>query len=316
MMKRYTFFIFLILYLLQLKVYAQGCCTAGTASLGGAMSSIIPENYLSVMTKYESNFLGNSYTGRAKISDPLNRSATVTFVSLNFEYGLAKKISLLGIISYNYRERNITVTSASDRTKHEDVKFSANGLGDIVLLAKYELISPDFFSPFTLSLGGGAKLPVGDFRKEDNGTRLPVDLQPGSGAVDLMLWGYVSDKFRKFNLSLYSSILYTYKGTNLNGYKVGDELIATIGGDYNFTEYVSVSLRVRGRFANPDYADSRILSSTGNTSYDLLPYLNYYEGNFSISIYKMFPLYRNVRGIQLMVSDVFGLQFQYLLNFN
>ena len=313
-MMKILFVIFIMLAKCE-KIHSQGCCTAGTSSLGGVFRNIVPVNNLSIIAGYENNYLVASFDGRNEISDPLKRSATVSYLTLQLEYGISEKVSVLAITSYTFRERNTTVTSPSDNFQ-QDVKFSGQGFGDIILLGKYEIVTPDFFSPLTFAIGGGAKLPVGDFRKKDNGSRLAIDLQPGTGAPDLLLWSYLSNSFTSLSLSIYGNLLYRYAGTNLDGYKIGDEFLVTLGANYYFTEYLTFSLQLRSRFANADYADRRTLPSTGGTSYDLFPYLNYIEGKFSFSVYTMVPLYRNTRGIQLTNSQVLGAQLQYLIDLN
>lgn len=295
--------------------WAQGCCTAGTSSLGGIERSVIPVDNLSVMAGFDYNYLGAAFDARNEIEDPLNRTATVSYFTLQMEYGLSERVSVLGIINYTFRERNVTYSSSVDNTT-QDVTFNGQGFGDLVLIGKYEIIRADFFSPFTLAIGGGVKLPTGDFRRENNGSRLAIDLQPGTGAIDGLFWSYASYNFQSINLSLYGNLLYRYTGTNLEGYKIGDEVLFLIGANYNFADYLSLTLQVRSRFANPDYADGRELPSTGRTSYDLYPYLNYLEGRFSLRVYTQVPLYRNTRGIQLTVSQVLGVQMQYFFDFS
>jgi hypothetical protein len=294
---------------------SQGCCTAGTSSLGGVDRSVIAKDNLSVMLGFDYNYLGSAYNSRNEISDPLNRTATVSYFSFQLEYGISEKVSVMGITNFNIRERNITVTSVVDDTQQE-LTFNGQGFGDIVLLGKYEIITPNFFSPLALAIGGGVKLPTGNFRVEDNGTRLAIDLQPGTGATDALLWSYLSNSFRSINLLLYGNLLYRYPGTNLEGYRVGDELLVVLGADYGVTEYFSLTLQLRSRFAEPDFAGGRKLPSTGSTSYDLYPYLNYIEGKFSLRIYTQIPLYRNMRGIQLTVSQVLAVQLQYFFDFS
>lgn len=316
-MRRNTIIIFVTIVLMAIpdKAPAQGCCTAGTSSLGGIERSVIPVNNLSVMAGFDYNYLGTAYDARNEIEDPLNRTATVSYYTLQMEYGLSEKVSVLGIINYTFRERNVTYSSPVDNTT-QDVTFNGQGFGDLVIIGKYEIVQGNFFSPFTMALGGGVKLPTGDFRRENNGSRLAIDLQPGTGAIDGLFWSYASNNFQSINLSLYGNLLYRYAGTNLEGYKIGDEILFLIGANYRFTDYLSFTLQVRSRFANSDFADGRNLPSTGGTSYDLYPFLNYLEGKFSLRIYTQIPLYRNTRGIQLTVSQVLGVQMQYFFDFN
>lgn len=296
-------------------VLSQGCCTAATSSLGGTERSVLPSGNLTILTGYDYNYLGSSYNGRNKIPDPLNRTANVSYYSLQLEYGITNKLSVLAITNYTSRERKETVTSPIDNTR-DMVSFKGQGIGDIIILGKYEIISAGFFNPLIVAIGGGAKLPVGSFQKDENGSRLAINLQPGTGASDLLLWNYLSYSINSLGLTFYSNILYRYPGVNLDGYRIGDELLFNLGVNYNYTEYLTFSLQVKSRFSKPDFALNRELPSTGQTNFDLFPYINYYERNVLIRVYTMIPLYRNVRGIQLTVSQVFGVQLQYSFNFN
>ena len=89
----------------------------------------------------------------------------------------------------------------------EVINFTGNGFGDIVILGKYEVITPSILSPFGFAIGGGAKLPTGSFEEEKNGTRLSIDLQPGTGATDLLLWGHTMYAFPSLSLSFNANLL-------------------------------------------------------------------------------------------------------------
>jgi hypothetical protein len=56
---------------------------------------------------------------------------------------------------------------------------------------------------------------------------------------------------------------------------------------------------------------NRIQSGTGGTYYDFMPGIGYQEGRSSVRVFGQLPLYRNVRGIQLTLAHMFGLQFTY-----
>jgi len=73
-------------------------------------------------------------------------------------------------------------------------------------------------------------------------------------------------------------------------------------------------LQLKGRYTDRDYWDGRFLPSTGGTYIDLTPSLIYVEGNFNLRILAQFPLYRNVKGIQLTVSEKLGAEMRYLFN--
>jgi len=117
-------------------------------------------------------------------------------------------------------------------------------------------------------------------------------------------WGpYLTDRQ---SFSLIANLLYRYPSVNLDGYRFGDEYIFSLIGEYYFTEYLTLSVGMRARFAEEDFWNGRFLPSTGGTYYDVIPGVIYSERAYSLKIFYQSPVYRNVRGIQLTTSNIIG----------
>lgn len=311
---RFIFLVLITVFLFETRISAQGCCTPGSSSLGGVERGIAAYRTLILSLNYQYNSLQKAYQGTRNIQDPLRRTAEVQTLNFEFEYGLQKKVSAVVIASYLNKTRELTVKSAvGNLTETRD--FKASGFGDIFVLGKYQVVSPTLTSPVELSVGGGAKLPVGSYRQEQDGVRQSIDLQPGGGAADLLGWAFVMRSFPQVGLRLYGNIFYSYAGTNFDGYKFGDELFAALGAEYRLLEYLDFSLLARARFARKDFSNGRLLSATGGSFYYALPSLIYHEGQSSFRIFGQLPIYRNVNGIQLTPNYMLGLELQYLFDF-
>ena len=296
-------------------IYSQACCTVGTSIANGGERGAIPVNTLSTSLMFQQNILNTAYESSQKIVDPLNRKSTVTNINLELEYGIVNKVSILFILPYTNRTRETNVTD-SETNNTEVISFTGQGLGDIILLGKYEIITPNIISPLGLAIGGGAKLPTGSFEVENNGTRLSIDLQPGTGASDLLLWGHFLYGLPSIGFSTNANFLYRYAGVNLDSYRYGDEFLTSVNGTYSFAEFLAVNLQLKGRFASEDYWNGRFLPSTGGTYIDLTPSLIYYEGSFSLRVFVQVPVYRNVKGIQLAVNEMLGTEISYIFDLN
>jgi hypothetical protein len=291
---------------------SQGCCTSGVITLGGLESGVLPAGMLSAGVNYQYTALDATYQGTEQIDDPLRRSAAVAHVTLQVEYGLAPGVSLLGLLPYADKSRTITVESGpagSGQTETET--FEGAGIGDVSLLVKFQLVKPTLFSPLEVALGGGATFPTGSFTEEVNGARLSLDLQPGTGAPVLAGWSYAWFAWPEARAKAEAGMTYRYAGTNIDGYRVGDELSLLLGGRYGITDELGAALQVRSRFTGKDYADRRLLSATGGTFHDLVPLLDYGEGPVGIRAFAQVPLYRNVRGIQLTPSFSIGVELRF-----
>jgi hypothetical protein len=225
--------------------------------------------------------LNQTYSGNQRVNDVLRRDAAVTILNLELEYGLAERVSVVFIGNYSAKRRKFTTTDAQG-SGTQTTEFSVSGLGDLQLLVKYQLLRPTPFSPFEISLGAGAKLPVGSYTKGQSGTRYALDLQPGTGAIDLIGFFYASRTFPAYRLSLYANLLYRYTGSNPDGYKLGNEWLPTLGAGYGITNWLEIDLLARARLAEKDFAEGRFLPSTGGQMYSITPVLLYREKNVAL----------------------------------
>ncbi len=301
--------------ILPQEIFPQACCTVGTSISSGVERSVIKHKNLSAAFFFQHNILNNTYQATNKIEDPLNRESAVSDFTLELEYGIAERVSVLLVGGYTNKSRTTTITDPEINSS-EEITFTGNGFSDIVILGKYEIVMPDIILPLGATIGAGAKLPTGSYTLEENGTRLSIDLQPGTGASDLLLWGHINYSFPILRISINANALYRYAGTNIDNYRYGDEVLASVNGTYGIADFLAINLQLKGRYADRDYWDGRFLPSTGGTYIDLTPSLIYVEGNFNLMILAQFPLYRNVKGIQLTVSEKLGAEMRYLFNLN
>lgn len=294
-------------------IFSQGCCTAGSSTFGGLERGASSYGNLNLSFSYIYNGLNSTYSGSEEITDPLNRTASVSSFNFEGEYGLVEKFSLLISGTYLVKNRETTVRS-NETNETEVIEYNGTGLGDVIVIGKYEIISPDVVSPLSLALGGGVKLPVGSYTQEVDGSRLAIDLQPGTGSLDALLWGNFYKGFLPLPIAVSASALYKYSGSNLDGYRFGDEFIFSVDGEYSFTEYFTISLSLRGRYAAEDFWGGRFLPSTGGSYYNFIPALIYSESFYSLKVFYQTPVYTNVQGIQLTTSNLLGVEL--LFNFN
>jgi hypothetical protein len=284
--------------------------------LGGFVSGVQKYRTLSLSADYQYISLTDAYQGSENIEDPLHRTAEVAYFMVQGEYGLQPRLSVLFSLHFSDKSREITVQSAQGTSQFtETAKFRATGIGDLTLLAKFQAVRTSVTSPFGLALGAGAVLPTGSYTKEQDGARLSIDLQPGTGAIVLIGWGHAEYGFPGIGLTIFASGMYRYAGANLDGYRIGDEINTTLGAEQQIGEYLAASLSVRSRYAAEDYANDRFLNGTGGTFHDLMPGLAYEDGPSMARIFAQLPLYRNVRGIQLTASYLLGVEYRHTFDF-
>ncbi|KAA0220544.1 hypothetical protein EDS67_29505 [candidate division KSB1 bacterium] len=311
---RITAFLAAVLLAFAVKLHAQGCCTAGSAAIESLEHGVIPFKRLNLNVNYRHAHLGNTFEATRKIDDPLARKANVQVFGLEMEYGLAERVSLLLHLNYVVRNRELTARNSLGNVTQR-LKVEGDGLGDPVMMIKYLAIAPTLTGPFELALGAGAKPPIGNYRQQRNGARLPIDLQPGTGAIDLLGWLYAAYHLPRQRLRFNVHGLYRYAGANFDGYKFGDELVVSAGMEYNYHEHMSFSLSARGRFAKQDYSNKRILAATGSSAWFVEPAFSYFGKNSTFRIFGQMPAYQNVRSIQLTPSWMVGLGLGFIFDF-
>jgi hypothetical protein len=303
-----------VLMVFAQKLHAQGCCTAGSAYIEGLEHGVIPLKSLSLSVNYRHTHLGNSFESTKKIDDPLDRKANVQVFGFEAEYGLTTNVAILLNLNYVIRNRELTARNALGNVTQR-LKVEGDGFGDPVLMVKFLAVASSLTRPFELALGGGAKLPMGNYRQERNGARLPIDLQPSTGAIDLLGWLYAGYNLPRHHLRFNLHGLYRYAGANFDGYKFGDELIVSTGTEYNHREYLSFAISARGRFAKQDYSNKRILQATGSSAWYVEPAFSYFGKNSLFRIFGQIPVYQNVRSIQLTPSWMIGMGLGFIFDF-
>jgi len=133
--------------------------------------------------------------------------------------------------------------------------------------------------------------------------RLSLDLQPGTGSWDGLLWAYFYQGLPLKGLSLFGSTTFRYPTENSDGYRLGSELSYYLGTSHRYYQFLDLLAQIRGRLAGRDRHSGRKLSSTGgHWIYLVLGGNLNVTRSLSIQAYGQFPVYQNVNGIQLTPS--------------
>lgn len=140
-------------------------------------------------------------------------------VDLWGKYFVAKKLQLAINVPIEY----------NDYQYDKKVQTSVNGLGDISVLGIYQLhnTQTDTSNNFRqrVSVGGGVKLPTGNYKAMKNDELIAEDLQAGSGSVDVILLANYMARYKKVGISLLTS--YKLNGQNKLKYSFANGINVT-----------------------------------------------------------------------------------------
>ena len=196
-------------------------------------------------------------------------------------------------------ELNVFIPLQNNKSKTNNILNRHTGLGDISLNTGFHFITPkaDEFFRHKLIVGVGMKLPTGNhFAHDQNGNRLPFEMQPGSGSLDG--FGYVNYMFVANNLGANISVNYKVNGSNNYHEKLKN----------SHNHYVSVFYKIKHKElivypslqANYEYTKGlaihfRLLNNTQVNSLLLGPGLDVYYKSFSFNTSWQFTAFETVR---------------------
>jgi len=181
-MIRILFFCLIVLGCHQ--VFSQTCCSGGVPLSNNLGLPNEGKGSFTVGLNYDYNNLNTLNAGSNKLDDD-SRLRITNSILLNLGYAFTDRFSLEALFTWVNQTRTIS--------QFGNENFSeTQGIGDAVFLAKYAI--PDLLgSQSVLNLGVGTKAPLG---KSDlttaEGFQLTADLQPGSGAWDILGWLSIS----------------------------------------------------------------------------------------------------------------------------
>ena len=304
-MKFFTVLIFIagLLLIPAMPLRAQTCCSGGVPlanNIGGMPKAEDGTFMFSVI--FDANFLRTLKDGTEKLDD-FSRQRTTYSALIKAQYAINDKLSVEGLFSGIRQERNIEQGTFSDFKK-------TTGLGDAVLLANFNYLSTSTAN-FTFAVG--PKIPTGPSDlKDDRGITMNADMQPGSGAWDLILHHRIAKIFN-FRPQAAFSYLVTYRLTGENPdylgsqvYEFGNELQMLLGWSesQNLGKLLyAYGLSFRYRHAAMDKNNHVILPNTGGQWIFLMPSLSWHlNQDVSVTINAELPLFSEVEGTQLTPS--------------
>ncbi|MCB2408164.1 transporter [Hymenobacter lucidus] len=206
-------------------------------------------------------------------------------VELRGKYFLAQRLELNAFVPY------VMNTAQSNGRK-----LNTAGLGDVTVFAGYHLIRAIETAGVQsrLIVGGGVKLPTGDFQRQSPaGRRYPMLNQPGTGTTDGFVYANYIGSYRSFGLSLNSSYRRSTRNRFENSLAPSTASFANLFyrvalGD-KWQIYPSAQLyyeKTRGEMLEGQLTHEHAINAAL-----LGPGMDIYYQNFSLNTSAQFPLY-------------------------
>ncbi|VAW11267.1 hypothetical protein MNBD_BACTEROID03-245 [hydrothermal vent metagenome] len=310
---------FISVFLLGQHLISQTCCSGGVPLSNNLGLPNEGKGSFIAGLNYDYNNLNTLNAGSDKLDDD-SRLRITNSVLVSAGYAFTDRVSFEALFTWVNQTRTISQFGNENLTE-------TSGIGDAVFLGKYAM--PNVLGQGTvLNLGIGTKAPLGesDLTTED-GLQLTADLQPGSGAWDMLGWLSVSKglNFRP-SATLSGSFTYRLTGKNnsyLNGlaiYEFGDVVQANAGYTDQFLLFntifdLGVVFKYRKSFS--DKIDGSDIPNTGGEWVFVRPQLAaQISPTIALSTRIELPIYSNVEGTQLTPTWRFtaGISFKFKKN--
>lgn len=210
--------------LLLLSVKATGCDICG-CSMGGSYLGILPQfhkNFVGFRYSEQSSWASHSKSRLASgIYESEERFRSYDLMTRFYPFNRLQAVVLLPYLHFNKTE--------------DETSTQTNGLGDVTLMANYLVFDTgDSLKRNwrqTITIGGGAKLPTGNYSQHNSdGTLLNPNLQTGSGSVDFLAalsytlryrrWGFIGSAQGRLNTA------------NKNNYQFGNRVNGSVSVFY------------------------------------------------------------------------------------
>ena len=302
-------FLILILLIFFNEVSSQTCCSGGVPVSNNIGFQSSDQGTWHISLNADFNVLKTLKNEAETLQDDLRLRTTQSYI-FRSAYAVTDRISIESFVPFIRQTRRITTNSGSaDRQ-------STFGLGDPLLMGVADLIK----SNWVFRVGLGAQLPLGSFSQRDaRGVTLLEDMQPGSGAWDIVLFQSTEIPIPKRPSALiFINTIVTMTGTNdqsRNGsqeYEFGNDLQLIAGYSDQFVflnQIISPGVSIRYRNVQRDRIDNNPIPGTGGEFFFArlstgIPFPKL-TSNFTINL--EFPIHSRVNETQLVPS--------YIINF-
>lgn len=315
-LKRLFALAFLFLILNGTRASAQTCSCAGAPLIGSQSTGTTEQGSLLIGLTYEFNEITRLYSGSDQLTnDSSERNTQSTLLELN--YGITDRLSLSGTFSFVYKER-----VSGLRNPGGTQSSSTTGIGDGLLMLRYNIVQQSLWNRYHLAAGAGAKAPLGNTSHDNNsGLLFNADMQSGTGAWDGVFWGYGAVSLLPFstaNISLTSSYRLTGENERFNdsdNYQFGNELVLALRAANGITDRFGYSAGVRYRSTSSDRLNEAIQPNTGGKWVSLISGINYgFSDRISASVSGRLPVYQYLKGTQ--PTTTFSASASLFINFN
>lgn len=307
----------LLLSVLQIFFFSDSlnaqCCSAGSGSpiAGGSSQGVLSEHQMELSANYQ--YIGSALFLSGSISAPdFLDNFQSSYLYTRVAYGVTRDFTMSVETGYWIKKSQVGLNARDTN--------ATGGIGDLILFPRYDVINHTEENNRTeLTIGLGYKIPLGShsdslrrvepFSGDEYYVRMPLAVQPSSGAHDIILYGFFYRGFPDDNINVFANLVYIKKGWNDIGEKIGDYASIGLFANTLLFETIGATLQVRGEWVDQMQVNAERLlyaypnydpDATGSKKIFVTPQLSYaYDGNLIIYGLAEIPVYQYVTKTQV-----------------
>jgi len=248
-----------------LKPAGQVNMTNGGVYAKGRLGIIFKTRYFKKDEIYSGSSEIPNYTGKPSGTGAREQERLLT--QMTVRYGLGNGWGVRLMVPWWQKEMTRGAMSGGVLTQNES---SNNGLGDMVVMGRYRVLSQKQGSLFNLALGGGLKLPTGDTNELDELSRsngcYGIGFQCGSGSWDPKFEIALNRMIKNWRFD--TTFMYTLTTKGDLDYECGDKFQYNFGSSVAINKWLDLQLEYNGTWQDRSQLKGiKVKNSGGNTGY-------------------------------------------------
>jgi len=270
----------------------------------GSTGTVFKPGKIGVIFKYETVEMDEFYSDMHKKSYKKEQvkgayNKEVSKYQMTLRYGVMPRFDVRFITNFVSKKLDRHMAKKTPMgMQHIYMNDDNSGLGDSAIFGRYQVMSQKAGDPFFLAVGAGIKMPTGSTSEEDNGKKLPVFLQNGSGSWDPKFEVGLSKVMGSFRLDTH--MMYSFNTEGAQDTKKGNCLKYNVAGTYALNNLFDASLELRGHNQQKTEINGVKKADSGFTVHYIVPGLKVKfgrKGLFGVSM--PYVIQRNTNGEQL-----------------
>lgn len=296
----------LVLFLSPGSVAAQNCCSPAVSQQGVLGETTALPHTLELSVHFERLRSEGKYEGSEKVADPTGTRAEWNMATVSAAYGIIPRLSAAAVIPYVWKEKSWYLSSLDDRLVKK-----AEGLGDVILLARFSPVERTFVNYREVSVGLGIKLPTGPVDRSYLGGTVARELQPGTGSWDYLGSLSLYQGYEPVDFIVGATYLLTTEdqSAEYGDYEFGDQLSYQLTANFHPTSRVDLSAGFSGIARGKDRMAGECNEATGRHQVWFVPgvHVQAIPKIMRVQAFFELPVYQHFNGKQL--GSDFNLRF-------